>query len=374
MRRILFLLLIGVFLLSFVSAKDVIYIVTNAPEASFNQTMEDLGLSYDVVHNTDLYEVNFDNYRMILINNDHFVNWNLIPINQKPALVISSYHVADWGWSTGTSLISKNTPLHVKINTSNELAGDLPADIQVYNLSHPDYYYLDKMEIYQGFEFVASNPDDNKDAVVAAAKAGTTLVHDQLSTQVNANSVYFGITETAYWTNETKELFRNCLMWIAGIEEVDFNINLRAGENLVSFPLNLNSNQVNDILQNNPEIVSVKEYDEIIKPASSVEPNKGYFLKSNFATTLTVRGIEPRNEQSVDLDWGMNLVGIGGLNNLALSTLPSAVIEVARRNADGSYTIARRYGGSWLNDFELEPGRGYWFKTNAGVTWDYTLN
>ena len=67
----------------------------------------------------------------------------------------------------------------------------------------------------------------------------------------------------------------------------------------------------------------------------------------------------------------MNLVGITSSSDLDFSSLPSQVIEVAKRNTDGSYDIAVRYLFGWNNDFNLEPGEGYWFKTTGGATWTY---
>ena len=68
----------------------------------------------------------------------------------------------------------------------------------------------------------------------------------------------------------------------------------------------------------------------------------------------------------------MNLVGISSTKNILLSSLPSQVIEVSKRNSDGSYQVATKYFGTWFNTFELEPGKGYWFKLNSDASWSYS--
>tara|TARA_Y100000310_G_scaffold320319_1_gene376656 strand:+ start:2488 stop:3618 length:1131 start_codon:yes stop_codon:yes gene_type:complete len=374
MRKLIIFVLAGVFLINLASAVnyDVAYIVTNEPESEFIDAMEDLELSYDIIHYQEINSLNFnfDNYKIILLNNDYFVNWNKIPINDKPALIASSYHLDKWGWAVRSTIIANTPFIHVNLNTEHEISGDLPLDFQVYESSWKEIYVLDKRDIYNGFEIVGKSVYDEDDVVVGAIREGTTLTKDGYSdTIVNANSVWFGITKSGYWGDESEQLFKNSLLWL--YEEDTLDINLKEGHNLISIPLILSSNDINDILINNPEIISVKEYVGTITETSTIENNKGYFLESISDSTLTLEGRNPSSQQTVDLVEGMNLVGITSLDNISLTKLPSEVIEVARRNEDGSYDIATKYGIFWFNSFELEPGKGYWFKLNDDVIWSY---
>jgi hypothetical protein len=372
--KLMLFLIASVLLIGLVSATDVIYIVTNPTEDAFTNALDDLGLSYDVVNQQDLYGINFDDYGMILINNDYFVNKHLIPINDKPAMVASSFHIDYWGWGVRTSLISSNEPLHVGIDDTHEIAGDLPDDIQVYSIAKPDYYYLDKRDIYDGFVPIAYSTVDNEDIAVGVIEEGTVLTKTGYSdTYVNANSVYFGMTDTVYWTEDTTQLFKNSLMWLMNLEEIDFDLNLQEGRNLVSFPLSLSSNDVSEIFAGYP-IVSVKEFNgtEIVE-TDTVENHKGYFVETSASTTVSLRGFEFRDDPEVELEEGMAMVGMVDLDGMDLDDLPNKIIEVAKRNNDGSYVIATKYADVWFNGFELIAGKGYWFKLNDDVTWSYTL-
>ena len=374
MRRLIIFLIASVLLIGLVSATDVIYIVTNPTEDAFTDAMDDLGLSYEVVNQQDLYGINFDDYGMILINNDYFVNRHLIPINEKPAMVASSFHIDYWGWGVRTSLLSSNQPLHVGIDDTHEIAEDFPDEIQVYDIAKPDYYYLDKRDIYDGFIPVAYSTVDDEDIAVGVIAEGTVLTKTGYSdTVVNANSVYFGMTDTSHWTEDTTQLFKNSLMWLTGIEEIDFDLNLQEGRNLVSFPLSLSSSDVSEIFAGYP-IISVKEFNgtDIIE-TSTVENHKGYFVETSSSTTVSLTGFEFRDDPEVELEEGMALVGTVDLDGLDLDDLDDEIIEVAKRNNDGDYVIATKYADTWFNEFELVAGKGYWFKLDGDVEWSYEL-
>ena len=379
MKKLILLVIMGIFLINLAYAVnyDVAYIITNTPEPGFINAMDDLGASYNIINYQEMNNpsFNFNNYRAILINNDYFVNWNKIPVNNKPSLIASSYHLSNWGWAVRSTVIANTQFIHADLNTSNRLAEDLPSNFQVYNSSWKEIYVLDKRDIYQGFEYAASSTFDSLDLAVGMIRNGTTLTKEGYpDTQVNANSVFFGFTKSDYWTSESEQLFKNSLLWLLGIEERPYDIYLQNGQNLVSFPISLTDKNVSDILEDNENIVSIREFDSSFISSSTIENNKGYFIKTNYPGTLTVEGFETRISQNINLKQGMNLVGLTSLSVRSFSSLnlPSQVTEVSKRNMDGSYTTSIRYASGWYPSFNLEPGKGYWFKSTGNANWTYT--
>ncbi|MBS3071201.1 hypothetical protein J4407_02800 [Candidatus Pacearchaeota archaeon] len=379
MNKGFLILTLSILLISFVAAKDVAYIVNTVftENEDFTDALNELNLTYDVILSSAVPSTDFSNYQIILLNNEDFSNPDAIPINNKPALLVNGKNMEDWGWVAPISKVKQTTPLRGTVMDSNHpITQGVPINFTVYTSANPDMYYLGQENIFTGVQLIVGRGQGPQDAILAVVDAGTTLTKPgDPDTQVNANSVFFGMHKSQYWTPETETLFKNSLMWLyetSFVPPETFEIQLSEGQNLVSIPLILDSDDVNDILASNPEVTYVSEYNGNFVTATSMVNNKGYFLNSTSNSVLTLTGQLATEQQSVQLNSGMNLVGITTTSNIALSSLPSQVIEVSKRNPDGTYTIATKYVGVWFNSFDLEPGKGYWFKLNNGVTWNYS--
>ena len=170
-----------------------------------------------------------------------------------------------------------------------------------------------------------------------------------------------------YFSSKLNKYNRDCL------RVSFFDIEIKEGQNLISFPLIINYTPT-QLKSENPNISSIKEYNNNnFVEATTLENNKGYFIEASSDFILTTTGDEPRNTQNVLLSQGMNLIGISSLSNIILNDLPDEIIEVAKRKDDGVYDISTKYDSNWFNSFELEPGKGYWFKIEIDeVTWSYS--
>jgi len=372
MKRLIFLF-IGILLLNFASATDIAYIVTNANQANskFISVLDELDLSYSLILSSNAKNTNFSEYKMILLNNENFPNPQEIPINKYPAMIVNGGHLKTWGWAKLPSTAGSSNPFFINIKNKNyNITDNLPDNFQAYNSYKPTLDYIQEKYLYDGIQTIASVDSLPANTVIGLIEGGTTLTSKGVSkTKVNANSIFFGIYDTKYWTNATKQLFMNSLLWVAG--ENSFDMEIKQGQNLVSFPLIINFN-LSKILSENPEIISIKEYNNGFVEVTQVANSKGYFIDASSNFTLTITGAEPKQAQSVLLNQGMNLIGINSLSNMSLSALPGEIIEVAKRDVVGNYDVSTKYNNSWFNSFKLEPGKGYWFKTEIGeVTWDY---
>jgi hypothetical protein len=358
---------------------DVSYLVVNPNfiKSEFTNALDDLGLSYDIVCYYSAgpcdYEMSGYDYsraKVLLLNDDYFPNYNSIPINNKKALIVNGRHMDDWGWAESVSIGSSSGYMHINLH-SHEITNGFDSDLEVYDNVAPDIYYLDKRDVFNGVETLGANINDNQDVVIGLATAGSVLTKSgNPDTYINADTIFFGVTESEYWTNNSVGLFKSSLMWLYGSES--YTIELLEGINLISFPIKLSSNNVADIFQGNPHILSVKKYynGEIIE-TSTIYNNRGYFVETDSDTSIIIGGMLETSTQNVELESGMNLVGIVSDSNVDLDNLDSEIIEVAKRNADGTYNISTKYPGGWYNEFPLKPGKGYWFKTNSQFIWSY---
>jgi len=372
-KKISVFIFVVVLLSNLVLAEDVAYIVhyDYRLKPAVISAIQEAGFSYKVIYDANLTYTNLSQYKILVLNDEDFPNWNLIPVNNQPAIILDGNNLDEWGWTLAISKSRQNVPFHILINDMTHsitswLASD---DVQIYNTKDADVYYLARYNKYDGIHTIATKLGDG-DVVIGLAEAGTTLTKAGYpSTNVNADTIFFGIADADKWTTDSKEMFKKSLKWLSG--ESSFDLKLKKGQNLISLPIIPNSNLVGDIFTNS-NIISVKKYENTISTTSQIFNNKGYFVESNAEITQTIQGKRFTQSQTTNLVQGMNLVGISSTKNISLNSLPSQVIEVSKRNDDGSYQVATKYFSLWFNSFELEPGKGYWFKLNSDASWSYS--
>jgi hypothetical protein len=453
---------------------------------------------------------------MILVNNNDFSNSKAIPINEYPALISNRLNLKTWGWSYLVSQAVLPSPYTIvnRNPTHPIMKGINMTNIPVYSTFNKRIFYLDDDYVYQGMTLVASTQWDPNDAVIAVVPAGTTLTSQEGKppTLVKANSVFFGVYESGYWTDDAKKLFKNSLRWILdndgdgyiGTQDCDdndplipgpveiiyngkdddcnlatpdypaptfidikteprtptrgtdivmkstlggkaihdviltynvnggqnvtnemnfdsdvndtaslwkynignfnasdvitysiyannvygpestsqtysftvmrelvnFNLQLEEGYNLISLPLQTGLTEKDEIFSN-VGVAKTLSNGQLVN-TTTLSTNKGYFVYSDSRHIETILGAVPVEQQSISIGSGMNLVGITSTTSKSLDSLPQEVVEVSKRNLDGSYTIATYYPGhGWNNAFSLEPGKGYWMKASAATTWQY---
>jgi hypothetical protein len=168
---------------------------------------------------------------------------------------------------------------------------------------------------------------------------------------------------------------------------VTFDLNLGAGWNLISIPLEIDNTSINAVFpdaNDGEELyaydngwISAKYYSNLpgwYGDLETVEPDKGYWYSTTTAYTATIEGTEA-GTRSVSIADGWNLIGYTRLNPANLSYLLANVT-----NEDELYTynegwISAKYYSNlpgWYGDIsEMEPGKGYWYNANAPFIWEY---
>ena len=221
-KKSLFLMFIfGVLLSSFLASfavaaekGDVAYVYSKNFLINFEivRAFEDLGLKVDLVQVLSIRK-NFAGYKMAYINDEFFRNPSLLPMGEVPTIVGNYYHGFDLGLTDneGVSSLGANAPLSVI--TNNQV-------LQVYTRAVDrvaiPYYFLDDDNAAPGIRkiagtFVGSNGED-LGSVIGYANASTRL----LNGKVLANKLcFFGIIKAQYWTPAAKQLFNECVGFVA---------------------------------------------------------------------------------------------------------------------------------------------------------------
>ncbi len=226
-KKILSLVFVLILISPLISATDIAYI-TKTPrdiDATIMNILNELNYSVRFINDANVSRTNFNLYKTIIVPNVKFDSYNYIPVNNVNTIFLNTYHLKDWHWiQDGASQIASNQPLRVNVvNSSTRITKNLPRNFQVYtqakyNGASIPMYFLSRYKIATKINKIVSIESNPLDSVIAMTKPGTPLRDGYTS---NARSVFFGITETEYWTENTKKLFKNSLLWVVEGEDVN---------------------------------------------------------------------------------------------------------------------------------------------------------
>ncbi|MAG27356.1 hypothetical protein CMI47_17625 [Candidatus Pacearchaeota archaeon] len=205
-----------IFSISFALASDVAYIYKKDFRVDQNiiQSINDLGLSVDLIKESTLPQ-NLNSYKMLFVGDERFSNQHLIPVNDMPTLVANYYHNHEWGLTDreGASQLGATHPLSVLQNSH---------PIQVYiqafekNRITIPYYFLDQENIAPGLQQVAGTESTASGTkfgdVISYVNESTLLLNGRVQQE---NLCFFGIIESDYWTAAAKNMFEQCVGFVA---------------------------------------------------------------------------------------------------------------------------------------------------------------
>ncbi len=227
-----------------VVAADVAYIYKMPFKVDQNivDVFTSAGLTVDLIQEKNIPR-NFDNYKLIFVGDEKFTDETKIPVNKYPTIIANYHHAEIWGLTDeeGVSLLAQSSPLSVKKD------GKL---IQVYNRAiAPDgkaiqYYYLDMENVAStltpvAFTEVTSSGSKFGD-VIAYGQPGIIL---QNGKRQEEKLCFFGIIESKYWTTGGKNLFNDCVGFVAS--QCTTNADC-SNETTTGLPFCLNGDVYND--------------------------------------------------------------------------------------------------------------------------------
>ena len=204
-NKILFFISISIFLMEVVSATDIAYVLKNPsnPNVQFVEIMRELNYTYNLIDDSQVSSTNFSKYKMILLGNENIVG---VPVDKYSSLIVNPDYYSNWSRSRVT--ITGNQPLTaINRNSTSRITNGIGLEFRVYTrggVSTPMYLL-----------------SGQKSSGVAKIVTTNDLSQYIIATKTNPRKVFFGITESNYWTNDSKKLFKNSIKWVIEGDEVN---------------------------------------------------------------------------------------------------------------------------------------------------------
>jgi len=206
MKKEIFFLMLGLILvvgfINFVLASDVVYIVKKSSnvDSGFVNAFSEMGLSVDVVESKNVKDVNFSDYRIIFVGDERLRNVKYIPVDKYPSVIANRYYGKAFGLSrAGISKLSSTSCL--KIKKGIDLIGVYMSPYFWFKKINLAYYYIPVRYSNGLMDSIATTfvgYDEELGDVIAYSNSGV-------------NKCFFGIVETDYWTDDAKNLFKDCV-------------------------------------------------------------------------------------------------------------------------------------------------------------------
>ncbi len=209
--KIKILLLTLLLLIPIATATDIAYVVkdTSRPDSNFIQIINELDYTYDLIDDSKVSKTNFSEYSMILVGNERITN---IPVEEHPSMVVNPYYYEYWSYQRSTKSAG-NQALRA-YNYEHFITNNQEQEIQIYTScceargsSLPVYYLKGKKQNCEKITTLGDSSIDSGYYVIAYKE--------------EPRRIFFGITESDYWTPQSRDLFKNSVQWIVGGQDED---------------------------------------------------------------------------------------------------------------------------------------------------------
>lgn len=200
MNKFLFFVLSMLFVSSIVLGADIAYITKDPTVTQQNplSALDELGLTYDLIDDSQISATNFSMYEMIILEDGAIHN---APVQSYPSLIMNPSYYDSWSGSIGSSTSG------TAFNLNHRITNDLPAYFNAYTQNAIQIYYLTQKKYSQAVTVKGDSQTDRGRYVIAMKN--------------NPRQVFFGITQTAYWSVTSKELFKQSVEWVLYGEDRD---------------------------------------------------------------------------------------------------------------------------------------------------------
>src|SRR3989344_479477 len=204
-----------IFVSGFVIAQDIAYIVRDSsnPNAEIISILNNEGYSYDIIDDSEIPAVDFNDYRMILVWDERISNSTLVPVGTINALVGNMNYLDTWKIADSvSSRISTGYEYGKIMNFSSDIVSGISVTpVQLYNQRNVELLYLPAPnKRARGLKNIVARDASTIEPLVGTIDRGAELLDHSLS---NARIVVFTIVKSNYWTPETQLMFENSLIW-----------------------------------------------------------------------------------------------------------------------------------------------------------------
>jgi hypothetical protein len=217
-KKVCFFLLLIVIFMSLASASDVAYIFRNDKkiDQNFIDLFEEMDFDVYLIDEKNLPE-DLSDYDFVFVGNERFRKD--IPVNDYPS-VISNYYYGDaWGLTDRDEIsqLGATSPLNIVMNGAEIIV--YTKAFRIRRIGVP-YYFLDKMDKADSMVQIAStkvtSSGENFGDVISHAEAGSLMGNGKVA---GGNICFFGIISSDFWTEEARELLKDCVRFVSGAQE-----------------------------------------------------------------------------------------------------------------------------------------------------------
>ncbi len=215
--------LITVSFVSSVYAADVAYILKDDRfvREEVMGVFSELGLSVEVIEDTQILTKNLANYKLVFVDDAILRKTSKLPVYNYPSVIMNRNYGQEWGLTDddGISHLASTAPLSVRLVDNGV--------VQVYTkskfpsgLAIPYFYLgdLNKAPSFTGIARTYTGNTFNFGDVVSVAEEGARLQNGKTT---GGKICFFGIAETKYWTENARDLFKECVGLVAFEVECD---------------------------------------------------------------------------------------------------------------------------------------------------------
>ena len=202
----------------------VAYIVKDIgrPEKNVVNALNESGYDYELIDDDSLPSMNLSRYDIFLVWDERINNENFVPIHSMKTFIGNTYYLKDWkiAESAGSQTNSQYA-LGKIINSSSMIISGFTSPIKLYNKTSTELNFIPNFpKKARGVQNILSTNDANNYVVIGLIDKKSAL-YPSTAGNSSAKTVFFGITQAAYWTNESKNLFKNSMAWLSYGEDID---------------------------------------------------------------------------------------------------------------------------------------------------------
>ncbi len=200
--------------------KDVAYVVKNPsnPDPAITAALKEMNYRYQVIDDDKASTTDFSKFAMIVVGDEDFSHPENIPVNTHNAVLVNSKNMdySDWGWFSVIGTRTSNHPLTVEKASDHKIVRGFPNIIQVYDFCCGNNGKNLKINFgntaLTKLQNAATIVDEARSGVISVAMNNTSLRKGKFT---GARGVFFGITDTNYWNDNSKIMFKRTLEWVA---------------------------------------------------------------------------------------------------------------------------------------------------------------
>src|SRR3989344_3574159 len=210
---------------SFAAAVDnAAYILRNTarPNAVLLAALQESGVQVTLIDDDKIPQTDFGAFDLVLVGNERIKNVNKLPVGTTPLLLVDSQLARTIGLASRVGYVGANSALLGEVNIpSHPLTTGFPSVFEIYTgcckpngVSVPAYYLTEvKPAGTTGIirEQYALSNDYYNNYHVSILCPGANLLGK--TTSLQEQIMFFGITETSYWTSRTRELFKRAVQF-----------------------------------------------------------------------------------------------------------------------------------------------------------------